>query len=276
MCSDERARDVDLPEDDREAVRSATVELVDLSHKPLEAWTDDAPERVQNALDTLTDAGLLSSAETLREHGTGAFNVGDSLVPSDGSHKRQHQPSKTDREVYGDHSGFDPSNRDGRYPPNVALDHAGAEALDQQAGGERTATLTGETAEREGPSEYFHVLDTDASSVRFCSKASKDERTLDGRVENYHQTVKPVGLMEHYVRLVSAPGQTVLDPFAGTATTGRAVLNLNVGEEDPRTFVGVERDPKAADIGRLRCGFRPEDPERVLADDEQPSLERFR
>lgn len=81
--------------------------------------------------------------------------------------------------------------------------------------------------------------------------------------------------MEYYVELVSAPGQTVLDPFAGTATTGRAVLNLNVGEEDPRTFVGVERDPTAADIGRLRCGCTPEDPGRVLADDEQQFLTRL-
>jgi len=242
---------------------------------------DDWNTRLKPALEPSVVARKPSegtAAETLREHGTGAFNVADSLVPSDGSHKRQHQPSNTDRAVYGDHSGFDPANRDGRYPSNVVCSEEGAEALDRQVGGGQTATLSGDEAEsEEGPSEDFHVLDGDdgVARVKYCGKASKEDRTLGGRVENYHQTVKPVELMEHYVRLVSAPGQTVLDPFAGSGTTGRAVLNLNVGEGAPRGFVGVERDPRAADIARLRCGFPPENPERVLADDGQPSLGRF-
>lgn len=38
----------------------------------------------------------------------------------------------------------------------------------------------------------------------------------------YHPTVKPVALMRWLVRLVTPPGGTVLDPFAGTGTTGVA------------------------------------------------------
>lgn len=37
-----------------------------------------------------------------------------------------------------------------------------------------------------------------------------------------HPTVKPVALMRHLVRLVTPPGGIVLDPFAGTGTTGAA------------------------------------------------------
>jgi site-specific DNA-methyltransferase (adenine-specific) len=36
---------------------------------------------------------------------------------------------------------------------------------------------------------------------------------------NHHPTVKPVALMRHLVRLVTPPGGTVLDPFAGSGTT---------------------------------------------------------
>jgi DNA modification methylase len=36
---------------------------------------------------------------------------------------------------------------------------------------------------------------------------------------NVHPTVKPVALMRHLVRLVTPPGGTVLDPFAGSGTT---------------------------------------------------------
>jgi hypothetical protein len=37
--------------------------------------------------------------------------------------------------------------------------------------------------------------------------------------QNTHPTVKPVALMRHLVRLVTPPGGTVLDPFAGSGTT---------------------------------------------------------
>lgn len=39
-----------------------------------------------------------------------------------------------------------------------------------------------------------------------------------------HPTVKPLELMRWLVRLVSAPGATILDPFAGTGTTAEACV----------------------------------------------------
>lgn len=52
-----------------------------------------------------------------------------------------------------------------------------------------------------------------------------------------HPTEKPVPLMAEYIRNSSQPGQVVLDPFMGSATTGVAALQLG------RRFVGVEIDP---------------------------------
>jgi hypothetical protein len=45
---------------------------------------------------------------------------------------------------------------------------------------------------------------------------------MQGRVT--HPTVKPLALLRHLVRLVTPPGGTVLDPFAGSGTTGEAAL----------------------------------------------------
>ena len=53
-----------------------------------------------------------------------------------------------------------------------------------------------------------------------------------------HPTIKPVGLIEHIVRLSCRPGGTVVDPFMGSGTTGVACANLG------RKFIGVEKDPK--------------------------------
>jgi site-specific DNA-methyltransferase (adenine-specific) len=47
----------------------------------------------------------------------------------------------------------------------------------------------------------------------------KDRNT---QARNPHPTVKPLDLMRWLVRLVTPPGGTVLDPFAGSGTTGCA------------------------------------------------------
>jgi len=43
-----------------------------------------------------------------------------------------------------------------------------------------------------------------------------------GERANHHPTVKPTELMRYLCRLVTPPGGTVLDPFAGSGSTGRA------------------------------------------------------
>jgi DNA modification methylase len=61
------------------------------------------------------------------------------------------------------------------------------------------------------------------SNARFfySAKASKKDRA-----GSEHPTVKPVKLMEWLVTMVTPPGGVVLDPFAGTGTTGQAAYNL--------------------------------------------------
>ena len=80
---------------------------------------------------------------------------------------------------------------DGRWPPNVA--HDGSDEVEEAFG----------TASR-----FF-----------YCAKASKKERQ-----GSEHPTVKPIALMRWLVRMVTPPGGTVLDPFAGTGTTGQAAV----------------------------------------------------
>lgn len=53
-----------------------------------------------------------------------------------------------------------------------------------------------------------------------------------------HPTTKPIALMLELVSLFTDPGDTILDPFAGSGTTGVAALRLG------RHFIGCELDPK--------------------------------
>jgi hypothetical protein len=57
------------------------------------------------------------------------------------------------------------------------------------------------------------------SAARFFYSAKAD---ADDRLGSKHPTVKPLDLMQYLVRLVTPPGGTVLDLFAGTGTTGEA------------------------------------------------------
>jgi len=64
--------------------------------------------------------------------------------------------------------------------------------------------------------------------------------------KNGHPCPKPVGLMEWLVDRASVNGETVLDPFMGSGTTGVACMNLG------RKFIGIEIEPKYFDIACRR------------------------
>jgi len=74
--------------------------------------------------------------------------------------------------------------------------------------------------------------------VFYTAKASKKERTMGGKVECRHPTVKPLALMEYLVKLVSSPRDTyILDPFCGSGSTLIACKKLGIG------YVGIDNDP---------------------------------
>ncbi|MBN3345173.1 site-specific DNA-methyltransferase [Pectobacterium brasiliense] len=82
------------------------------------------------------------------------------------------------------------------------------------------------------------------SAARFfyCAKASKKDRG-DG---NNHPTVKPTDLMRYLCRLVTPPRGTVLDPFMGSGSTGKAAVLEGFN------FIGIEREPEDVEIARAR------------------------
>jgi len=128
-------------------------------------------------------------------------------------------------------------------------------------------TATGaEYADSGGASRFFPVFKYQAKASR-----SERERGLDDRdkrqaqkwnsggiaarrsetakpLANVHPTVKPVELMRWLVRLVTPRGGVVLDPFAGSGTTGVAAMLEGF------RFVGIEREPEYHAIAAARIG----------------------
>jgi site-specific DNA-methyltransferase (adenine-specific) len=128
-----------------------------------------------------------------------------------------------------------------------------------------------------GPRDQCEPRNDSGSAARFFYTAKAD---ADDRLGSKHPTVKPLDLMQYLVRLVTPPGGLVLDPFAGTGTTGeaawregmRAVLIerepeylgdirrrmvLALGGPEERQRESIKASGKTADAGPLFAGSPP-------------------
>lgn len=61
-----------------------------------------------------------------------------------------------------------------------------------------------------------------------------------------HPTQKPVALLQQFIADFTDQGESILDPFMGSGTTGVAAVNLG------RKFIGIEIEPKYFDIACRR------------------------
>lgn len=126
-------------------------------------------------------------------------------------------------------SDFTSGNAEGRWPANVV--HDGSEDViaafpdapgQQRAVGPEFAPKTGTAVYGDyGPRPHVEPRDKGGSAARFFYSAKAD---AGDRLGSKHPTVKPVDLMCWLVRLVTPPRGIVLDPFAGTGTTGMACM----------------------------------------------------
>jgi len=80
------------------------------------------------------------------------------------------------------------------------------------------------------------------ANLYHCPKPSRGERQED----NDHPTVKPVGIMQWLCRMITPPGGVVLDPFAGSGTTGIAACREGLD------FIGIEQEADYCEIARRR------------------------
>lgn len=87
--------------------------------------------------------------------------------------------------------------------------------------------------------EAVAILHADDRPLRWNGGGGKAVWDIP-RVNGAHPTEKPIALLTDFVRLFSERGETILDPFAGSGTTGVAAKLLGRG------FLGYETNPKWA------------------------------
>ncbi|WP_179292205.1 DNA-methyltransferase [Paenibacillus campinasensis] len=150
-------------------------------------------------------------AETVEKYGTGAINIDGCRIATDD--KMSYSSSKA-MGVTSFGTGTTKQHEAGRFPANCVT-----------------------TDDDAFYSPYFNVTPREV-----CKKATKADRGAG----NTHPTVKPTALMAWLIRLVTPPGGTVLDPFAGSGSTLVAAKREGFG------YVGIEREPEYVDIANAR------------------------
>jgi DNA modification methylase len=137
-------------------------------------------------------------AANVMEHGTGALNIdGCRVGDSGGTATVAGDRHNTTVHAFGDGLGAQGGSivdiGKGMWPANILTD-----------GSDEVIAAFGDASDN-------------VSRLYYSAKADK----LD-RIGSKHPTVKPVDLMQWLCRLVTPPGGTVLDPFAGSGSTGEA------------------------------------------------------
>jgi len=97
-----------------------------------------------------------------------------------------------------------------------------------------------------GDIEY--IVHARAKNAVFVGNATEKKKVSEYALVNdsAHPTVKPLGLIQKYVRICSNTGQTILDPFMGSGTTGIASV------KEGRKFIGIEKEARYFDIACSR------------------------
>lgn len=194
-----------------------------------------------------------SVAENVLKYGVGGINIDDCriVINPEIDDKRlggkgSWKTEKAAKNVYGGGFGGKDvgSSEKGRFPANVI--HDGSEEVVKR----------------------FPTDNGSAARFFYCAKASKKDRdeglentksyqyrqngfsstisdTKLPRVNN-HPTVKPTELMKYLCRLVTPKGGTVLDPFMGSGSTGKAAIIEGFN------FIGIEMEQEYLDIAEKR------------------------
>ena len=172
-------------------------------------------------------------AANVLKWGTGGINVDGCRVEG----KLEGDPNRFKKTNGGDfvaHLNDAPVVRqEGRFPANLIHD-----------GSDEVLAGFPETKPNESAARFF-----------YCAKASKKDRN-EG---NTHPTVKPTALMAYLCRLITPTGGTVLDPFMGSGSTGKAAIREGFD------FVGCELDADYYAIATARIeaeqNREPEEPD---------------
>lgn len=223
-----------------------------------------------------------SCVDNVMRYGVGGINIDDCRIGTDvittnGARKNPMAGDERTGKALGMFQETEALNTDhnGRFPANVILTYDDTDK-EEVCGGmpkgrangsvSKTYDYKGEVFGDYKQKTPFDSYGDEGSAARYfyCAKASKRDRDegLDAFQEkqttlhrNTHPTVKPTDLMQYLVRLVTPPNGTVLDPFNGSGSTGKAVMYENRDRNSGYKYIGIELTAEYLSIADARIRY---------------------
>jgi site-specific DNA-methyltransferase (adenine-specific) len=205
-------------------------------------------------------------AQNVLTYGVGGLNIDATRIPGEVPSVPQWARSTNNAPYNAEGRNGEMSQPSdlGRWPANIILDEYTAELLDEQADASRFFYVA--KASKRDRNEGLENIEGKeigakgnglARTCNTCNSSVLDEcdcpdRTFSNPVrQNFHPTVKPTALMQYLIRLVTPANGVVLDPFAGSGSTGKAAILEN------KHFIGIELTAEYLPIieGRLTHAY---------------------
>jgi DNA modification methylase len=193
-------------------------------------------------------------AANVLAHGTGALNINGTRIGT---------RTISTGEVVSDNSSMSGPNygrvetgetTEGRWPANVLHDGseevlAGFPNVEPHGSPQSNSIMGGVFGNGQSALSLNQFIDS-GSAARFFYTAKADAEDRSG---SKHPTIKPVDLIQWLVRLVTPKGGTILDPFAGSGSTGEAAwregMKCVLIEREEEYLVDIRRRLEMADQG---------------------------
>jgi DNA modification methylase len=195
-------------------------------------------------------------AKNVLEWGTGGINIDGCRVAT-----TDNTAGKTSMTALGQNSGWNAHENKqviagghdaGRFPANFI--HDGSDEATAGLGDKARYFYTAKASKKdrnEGLEEFEEKQTTGGGGG--IGDYKDDVNSMSGKYgsekapsKNNHPTVKPTALMQYLVRLVTPKGGTVLDPFMGSGSTGKAC------KLEGFDFIGIDLDEEYCKIAQAR------------------------
>lgn len=103
--------------------------------------------------------------------------------------------------------------------------------------------------------DAFELKKTTDGCIRANVETARKFGANSALRKNIHPTCKPTELMQYLVKLVSPKGATILDPFMGSGSTGKAVMFENRERDANYKFIGIELTDEYLPIAQARIEY---------------------
>lgn len=209
-----------------------------------------------------------SVVNNIIKYRVGGINIDECRVDATGEIIGRNNPNNPFSGIFHSKNtkGLDTTNiNNGRFPANVITD--GSEEVAKGMPNTTSTQIAEESAMR-----YFYSAKASKKDRDEGLDAFEERKTTDGCIranvetarkfgansalrKNIHPTCKPTELMQYLVRLVSPKGATILDPFMGSGSTGKAVMFENRERDANYKFIGIELTDEYLPIAQARIEY---------------------